>query len=328
MTTRLCHTLWLMLALGVSPALVSSLSAQPPGPSAAPEKLPPLPPLKSPVDLFRNLLAMSPAERDRELASRPPKISKRILAKLQEYAAMKPDERELRLRMTELRWYFLALLEMTPAEREARLAAVPETERQPLTERLQQWDRLPAAEQKEILKYEATMEQFVDQGLNGRAVATNILASVPSPVRAESLQNLDNFLNIPLEKRRQMFDSFQRFFELSDAEKQKAVGVLPDTQRQQMYALLHSFGNLPKEERDEFLKSFSKFSSMTGAERIEFKQNAERWQELTPAERAGWRDLVNRLPPAPPLPPGLASPPMPPHPRPAAAPSVATNSSP
>src|SRR5204863_5325794 len=43
-----------------------------------------IPKLKSPVEAFRNLLAMSPAERRRALTNRPPEVQKRILAKLLE----------------------------------------------------------------------------------------------------------------------------------------------------------------------------------------------------------------------------------------------------
>ena len=63
---------------------------------------PPLPPTgASPVDFFRQLLAMSPAERNQSLTNRSPEIRARILAKVREYQALGPDERELRLRATE-----------------------------------------------------------------------------------------------------------------------------------------------------------------------------------------------------------------------------------
>ena len=67
-------------------------------------------PGKSPVDFFRKLLAMAPEEREAFLTNRPPEIRQRILAKVDEYEALDPDQRELRLRATELRWYMMQLL--------------------------------------------------------------------------------------------------------------------------------------------------------------------------------------------------------------------------
>src|SRR5437763_6112190 len=55
------------------------------------------PTAKSPVEQFRELLAMNVVERKQALTNRPPEIRKRILAKLREYESLKPDERELRL---------------------------------------------------------------------------------------------------------------------------------------------------------------------------------------------------------------------------------------
>src|SRR5580700_2349213 len=51
---------------------------------------PPIPP--SPMDYFRNLMAMSPEEREKTLAGKPPEIRARIMAKVIEYAALDPRE--------------------------------------------------------------------------------------------------------------------------------------------------------------------------------------------------------------------------------------------
>ena len=58
----------------------------------------------SPVAYFRKLLAMSPQQRESALAKKSPAVRARILAKVNEYIALDPDERELRLRATEVRW--------------------------------------------------------------------------------------------------------------------------------------------------------------------------------------------------------------------------------
>src|SRR5262245_5294340 len=55
---------------------------------------PPLFPAKSPVDLFRELLALPPGERGALLNDRSPESRKRIFAKVREYESLKPDVRE------------------------------------------------------------------------------------------------------------------------------------------------------------------------------------------------------------------------------------------
>ena len=85
-------------------------------------------------------MAMKPDEREHYLAGRPPEIRKRFLAKIQEYESMNPEERELRLRATQLRWYLLPLMQTPATNRVAQLAAIPEADRQLVSERLQQWD--------------------------------------------------------------------------------------------------------------------------------------------------------------------------------------------
>ena len=79
---------------------------------------------RSPVEFFRELLAMNFAERSKALADRPPETRKQILSKVREYEAMKPNARELRLRATELRWYMLRLMRISPTNRIAQLERV------------------------------------------------------------------------------------------------------------------------------------------------------------------------------------------------------------
>jgi hypothetical protein len=81
---------------------------------------------------------------------------------------------------------------------------------------------------------------------------------------------------------------------------------------------------LPPDQRAQCIRGFEKFAGLSLADRQQFLKSAERWQLMTPKERQAWRDLVNKLPPFPPMPPDV--PPLPnvrPAPRPAAA--VATN---
>jgi len=323
MTTRLRHGLCLLALLGAGQLPCEMLQAQSPLPAASPSPAvqsltinagdPPLPIAKSPVALFRELLAMKTGDRERTLANRSPEIRKRILAKLQEYEAMKPEDRELRLRMTDLRWHLLRLMALPPAERAQQLALLPEADRKPAGDRLQQWDRLTADEQGEILKYEATMEQFAGQ--NPETAAKPLMPLVP-----DISINLNNYLRMPPEKRRQIYSGFQRFFELTEAEKQATLEVLPDHEREQVVSALRALQQMPASQRDQYLLAFKKFAGMSDADREEFQKNAGRWAALQPAEREAWRNLVNHVPPLPPLPSVPADeagfPPLPPLPQP------------
>src|SRR5271170_8524159 len=120
-----------------------SLSS-PSGKMAAISRTPPPPPMaSSPVAFFRNLLAMTPGERADFLTNRPLAIRAGILVKVNEYEALDPDERELRLRATELRWYLMPLLQTGPTNRAEQLARVPDDLRDLVKDRLVQWDILP-----------------------------------------------------------------------------------------------------------------------------------------------------------------------------------------
>jgi hypothetical protein len=114
----------------------------------------------SPVDFFRQLLAMSPDERENFLTNKPVEVRQRILAKVAEYEALGPDERELRLRATELRWYLMPLLHGSPTNRDARLAQIPNDMRDLVKSRLEQWEILPVPLQQEFLDDERAMRYF------------------------------------------------------------------------------------------------------------------------------------------------------------------------
>ena len=234
----------------------------------------------SPVAYFRKLLAMSPPQLQSALANKPLKVRERILAKVNEYAAMDPDERELRLRATDLRWYLVPLLQAPPDQRTARLALVPADLRDLVQSRLMEWQILPPTLQQEFLDNEHTAGYFA--GLS----TTNSNADVPAPSAA--------------------------FFDLSPMERQKALGELTGIERQQMEKTLQTFDKLPMRQRVQCIRAFGLFSSMSAEERAEFLKNAQRWSKMTPSERQAWRDLVAHVPQWPPLPTAAIRPPMPP----------------
>ena len=266
--------------------------------SIATNLLPPMPTLQSPVNFFRQLLAMSPAERNNSLTNRSPETRARILAKVHEYQSLGPDERELRLRATELRWCLTPLLRAPPADREARLAQVPPDLRELAKTRLAQWNLLPPPVQQEFLENDKVLHSFVHGETTNRPVANP--------------------------EQQKIADQFNQFFELTPAEKQTTLATLSEAERAQMEKTLQSFGKLPLQQRAVCVRNYAKFAGMSGTERTEFLKNAESWSKMSPKERQTWRDLVAHVPMWPPT-PAPAMPPMP-HAAPKIPrPSVATN---
>ncbi len=268
--------------------------------SAPTNGLPPFAGRKSPVDFFRQLLAMTPDERDVFLTNRPPEIRQRILAKVGEYEAMNPNDRELRLRATELRWYLMPLLRDSPTNRAARLAQIPDDVRELVQARLEEWSILPPTLQEEFLENEHILRYFAHMDVSN-SPSENFGREPNEAERAHW-----NELSEP--EQRQVAAGFNHFFELTPDEKQAALNTLSETERSQMEKTLLAFDKMPPSQREECVNAFAKFASMTPPEKAEFLKNAQRWSALSPAERQAWRDLVVNVPQWPPLPVGFVVP--------------------
>ena len=278
-------------------ALVFSASAQTPMPvapknySTPTNLLPPAPQTpSSPVAFFRQLLVMSPAERSTALASRPPESRARITAKIREYLALDPNERELRLRATELRWYLAPLFRLPVADRTTRAAQMPEELRAIVNSRLAQWDALTPELQKEFLDNDKTLHYFA------RVETTNNVAATA--------------------EQQKISEQFNQFFELTPEEKIQTLNTLSDAERAAMEQTLATFEKLPVKQRLQCTRNYAKFAGMSGPERAEFLKNAERWSQMSPKERQSWRDLVARVPMMPPLPQATVPANLIPHPAP------------
>ncbi|MGB7746068.1 MAG: DUF3106 domain-containing protein [Verrucomicrobiia bacterium] len=309
-----------MVAIAAGQLAVFQLAAETVAPVPAPQKLfsgptnlslPPLPRLKSPVDLFRELLAMTPADRENYLTNRPPETRARILAKVREYEALDPDERELRLRATELRWYLLPLLRESPTNRTAQLAAIPD-DLQPLVKnRLRQWDILPPTLRAEFLASERTLRYFTH-------VDPSHSPPLPPLPPGHGLQHGPHDSDsarwnmLSEDQRQKIAAQCSQFFELTPVEKKKTLSTLSDAERQQMEKTLATFGKLPPAQRQKCIRAFTEFAGMSAEEKRDFLKNAQRWSQLSPKERQTWRDLVTHVPEWQPLPSALIMPPMPP----------------
>jgi len=265
-----------------------------------------LPPLPQPtVTYFRELLALRPAELHQAVAGIAGPMRTNLLAKLREYAALAPEERESRLRATELQSYLAPLMTATPTNRVAQLALIPEPYRTMVKERLEQWDALQRDTQRKMLENPWTLYYF----LRPRSAFPPKPDDSPSDFRRPLDKRLASWLALPAARRQRMCDLFERFFELSPKEKAKTLKDLSDSERQEMETTLQLFERLPPEQRRNCIASLRKFANMTPDECAEFLKNAWRWKEMSPADRETWRTLVTRLPPPP---PGFGEPPLPP----------------
>jgi hypothetical protein len=295
------------------------LLTKPPAPRAP---VPPLPLARSPISFFRELLAMNPVERVQALTNRTPELQAQILAKVREYESLKPEERELRLRVTELRWFLWPLMTAPVTNRVALLAMIPERDRELVVDRLREWDKVPPDVQKELLGIEPTLRYFAEIEGRSDAQRQQILNNI-SPARREMLEKgIQQWDSLSEDQRHRTLRRFNQFFELTAGEKEKALKTLSEPERQQIEKTLRTFGNLRPEQRARCIVSFAKFTSLSLEERQQFLKNAERWKLMSPSERQAWRQLVTRLPP--PLPP-VRPPPLPPTARPRPARTVVTN---
>jgi hypothetical protein len=286
---------------------------------------PPMPSAPSPVAVFRDLLAMSPAERRAAITNRPPENQRQILAKLREYESMKPDERELRLQATELRFYLVPLFNSGPENRAARLEQVPAGFRDMVRERLEAWDQLPAEARRQLLENEAAIRHFTELSTSTAEQQKRLVENLP-PARREKLEaGVRQWQSMPAEQREKLLQHFNKFFELSRAEQGRALGNISQAERRQMERTLQQYAKLPPQQRAQCIRSFDKFASMSVEDRQQFLKNAERWQLMSPTERQAWRTLVSQLSLIPSLPARRPPLPMPPTPTSRKGPAVATN---
>lgn len=267
-----------------------SAAAQP----ALPSPPVPLPVPTAPIEQFRRLLAMAPAARAQALASRPLESRRTLEAKLAEYEKLAPEEREARLRATELRWYLTRLIKTPATDRGPVAAFVPESFRPVIETRLRQWDQFSDAKRQQILTNEAALT-FFTRLENTAPVQANVpLAIYPPGMR----QKMEADLN--------------KYFNLSEKQKTKTLHVLSAAERAQMEKTLEAFEKLPKARRDLCLKGFHQFAELSPEERAQFLKNAEQWQSMSAENRQAWRQLVDQLGATanrPPMPPGFYAPP-------------------
>ncbi len=284
--------------------------------------LPPFPAVKSPVAVFRELLAMNTAERSQFLASRPPEVQQRLRDKVAEYQALSADERELRLRVTELRWYLLPLMSQPATNRPAQLSSVPAELRALIEERLTSWDALPAENQTELLQNERLLRTLVEFGSTTPLRQSQILTNMTAMEKQEFTEGIQRWQQLGERKQREITERFEQYFTLRDTEKTRVLSSISEQERAQIEKTLRTFESLDRNKRAQCLRGLNKFCLLNPAERQQFLKNAARWEAMQPAQREAWRRLVYNVSKMPALPPGAGQPGLPPQPPPPRPPTL------
>jgi Protein of unknown function (DUF3106) len=257
---------------------------------------------KARIDFFRRLLALNPAEREQALAAKSEKQRAEIKSKLQEYESLSADEREVRLRFTQLHSYLEPLIRVAPTNRTDQLGLLPEDDRKIVEERLRHWDRLSPAMQEQSLANEKTLLSVL---WFGASTLSKPKGTPPTPGTENTLKHapeVRRWNELSAEGQRRMIGHFEKFLEQPNQEKQRTLMAFPEEDRKRMEETLQAFENLPQSQRRLCIDSFSKFANLSPEERDQFLKNAERWQAMTASERQAWRKIVTELPPQPPEP--------------------------
>lgn len=259
---------------------------------------------RNPVIVFRTLLAMRTDARTTELAAKPARLREVLTTRLREYDTLPSAEREARLRATELHYHLHPLLTTLPATRATQLAAVPESFRPLVEERLAAWDKLPAEIQREVLTNERLLQAMT------RPAVPNAFPPLPPGLEPAVPDNVTHWQSLSARQRERLLDSFTHYFRLDDRAKTRVVAALAEPKRAEAARALGQFEQLPAADRATCLAALKKLGQMTAAQQAQFYANAEQWQKLPESERAAWRKVVVEFPP---LPPGAGpQPPLPP----------------
>ncbi len=305
---RGCFALAVVMAALLIPR---ALLAQPATTSPSTAKFPQLPPTRSPVDFFRELLAQDPVERLRSLTNRPSESQKLILAKLREYELLSAEQRELRLRVTELHYFLVPLMSTPATNRAAQLVLIPADVRKLVEDRLGQWDTLSPESQRELLQNEATLGTLNSLATHPPAQQKEFVTTLSPTQKADLEAGIRRWQALSDEQRRVTITRFNQFFDLTPQEKDKALATVSEAERQQIDRTLVTFEKLSPGQRAKCVRSFDKFASLSPDERQQFLKSAERWSVMSPSQRQLWRDLVYTLSRQPPMPQGTDLPPLP-----------------
>lgn len=271
----------------------------PPLRTASLHTTPTLPSVKdSPISHIRNLLAAAPERRKDLLDQHTPGTRSFWERKVKEYAAMSEQERERRLRDAQLHWFLMLILRTPSDQRDSKLLEIPETERDLISNRVREWEDLPADLQIDIMTHLPALKYVGQLASLPRADREKALAEATrNGTSAESLSA--GWSTLDAERRQAMFLGYQKFFTLGQRRQEKLLAKIPMPQRQTIQSRLEQLESLSPAVRQQCLDALQKYAHMTPQERTLFRTTAERWKQMEPAEHDVWRKVVQRIPPIP-----------------------------
>lgn len=281
------HGFILALGFGIQALAQTVVPLSPRTPLAGP------PIRKAPTELFRDLLAASPEERERQLSERTPAARAIIEKKLQEFQILPPEHRELRLRVAELRYFLFPLLQTEGNSRSNLLAQIPHSILPVLEERLRTWDQLPPERRRELLESERAFSGFIRLQTTNSEAVQHSKALLPDIKGAQTYSPMARWQELSQEDRIRKASDFEKFFDLPMRERYQILGGVSPLDRQEMESTLAQFTRLTPEQRERAVKGFRRFLALTAPERNEFLQSIARWQLMTPTERAAWKSIIN-----------------------------------
>jgi hypothetical protein len=258
------------------------------------------------MQVFRELLnTTNAAAREALLNRRSPEQRRLFEQKLAEYEALTPAQRELRLTLTDLRHYLMLFLHLPEPWRETYLPQLPDAYRPLVAERLKAWDRLDEGTRRELLQNEDLLAYLVRLE-NIPPVPQGLFLHGLPPQRQRAMENaLKLWGQIPPDRQQIMLQRFKQFFHLSETEQRQVLSALPPEQRQTPEKFLAALSRLPAGQREKYAEAVNRFLSLSPAQQEQFLRNAMTWRSLTPEQREIVREMVTKVPPLPPLPPGL-----------------------
>ena len=298
---QFCLAFSLAAALEVSAVDFPAIKLSEPPPVAIPTK--------SPVERFRDLLAMTPAERETVLANRPKFWKDRVLAKIDQYQQMPADQREVKLQETQLRWLLRQAIQMSDGDRQQLMLRCSASEKSMLQQRLEQWEKQSTETRQEMMEYLTRMESISEKRLENQ----NVRPDGSSPPEFPKMDSgIEKFMNLPPSQRSQIIFGYQKFFTLSDKERKMVLNKLAEPARQAILVNVQKINQLPVEERERIMVELKKLANMSPEEQSTFLKNSQTWQSIPKGEKEAWLRLVSRKRPEPPMPSELLLPPTPP----------------
>ena len=253
---------------------------------------PTLPQFRSPVALFRELLAMSPAEQSDAIERRFPEKRAVITRKLDEYRALDPAILEQKLFVTEMHYFVVPLLNVPSESRRSSLGLMTANVRVIVSEKLKQWDQLPTRNRDEILANSKLLGWFLQDGVQPpmppMPVGNNDSFSVRPPLPTPELQ-----------AQADLADRVNAILELPASDRSEFLEKVDPAARAQITDIVARLNQVPEVDRSKCVASFVRIALMAPDERRRFLASADAWVAIPDKSKRLWRNVVPELPPVP-----------------------------